>query len=148
MTGLNEELFTAIRSRTDGIVPVAAKAAAERVQARFILIDRNDYPFTEGPIKDDGLHDGVISAGSGPEAAAASVNLNPAWVRNRAINLLRLAEYLDDLEGNRRRCDLIGTMRRNQIAADLAGGPVTYAESSQDMQAAIDRIINLEDKLK
>lgn len=97
--------------------------------------------------------DGQISTGSGPEWASADLADNPNWVRNRAMNLLNLADYIENREAIRAAKEAEATIARDQRRDELADefaprlqglGLNWYANVSTATQNAINRVIELE----
>ncbi|MBP3044856.1 hypothetical protein KKR91_01300 [Arthrobacter jiangjiafuii] len=94
-----------------------------------------------------------ITCGSGPEAAHARMAMNPNWLRNGAANMIALAEYIESAatreaaeKAEAEAAEKKLQERRDALLRDFrAGGAWDY--TSELAQLAIDRIIELEDKL-
>lgn len=95
-------------------------------------------------IIDDG---GPISTGSGPEWAAADQGDNPNWIRNRAMNLLNLADYIENREAiiaaKQAAAAAAVAKRRDELAAEFTAVN-SYNGQLPYTQKLIDRIVALE----
>lgn len=89
----------------------------------------------------------LISTGSGPEWASADLQENPNWVRNRAMNLLNLADYIENREAiiaaKKAAADAAVAKRRDELAAEFTAVN-SYNGQLPYTQKLIDRIVELE----
>lgn len=93
-----------------------------------------------------------ITCGSGPEKAYGSMSQNPNWLWNKAANYLALAEYIESKAAREADAEKKLQKRRDAVAAECAAGVfdagVTYDACPDPLRVAIDRIIELDYKLK
>ncbi len=137
------ELVAALRDQ--GLYVTTLEEAQEKLAERYILIDRQDYPFTENDIREfSGSKD--VQAGSGPELVTVgdATLQNPNWVWNAGINMLRIAEWLESKDT--READKLAA-RRDALAERFTGFEAhTYDTVTVALKTAIDYAIEMEDK--
>lgn len=119
-----------------------SREAVARFLDRNVVFPRIDTD--NGEVADDGQ---VLTAGSGPEWASALIGDNPNWLRNRARNILNIADYLENrdeiLRAKEAKADAALNRRRNELASEFTavnsyGGQLPYTQN------LINRIIELE----
>lgn len=117
---------------------------------KHIVIPRSET--CDGGITEEATPNGItVKAGSGPESVYEFVHVNPNWLRNKAVNLLNVADYIENREriladvGVAKAAAL--TKRRDELATEIFGAR-NYADLRAGAPAAIDRIIELEDAAK
>lgn len=120
-----------------------ADAIAYHLTCGYAFIPRAET--CDGEVKEDEL--GVaVSAGSGPEFAVGSTTDNPNWLRNRAINLLAIADYVENrdeiLATKEAEATAARNKRRDELAEDIFSAG--YTDLTAPAKNAINRIIDLE----
>lgn len=92
--------------------------------------------------------DGRVSAGSGPEYAATDIHVNPNWLRNRAINFLNIADYLENRDARLAAAEAAATERRDLTTEAWSGvfGGQKYDELTPVQQKLVDRVVELESR--
>lgn len=97
---------------------------------------------------------GRIECGGGPESAFGEMSMNPNWLYNRAANYVALAQYIEGApareaaeKAEAEAAEKKLQERRDALAKELSEDRRTYSETSLTAQAAINHIIELEDKL-
>jgi hypothetical protein len=123
-----------------------ASLATDILIGEFVIIDRTETDHDE-PTEE--TVDGLVLAGSGPEFAEASVHHSPNWIRNRARNYLRIADYLENrdaiLAAREAEATAARDKRRDELARELVeDGAYAYRFAEEPLKLAIDRIIDLE----
>jgi hypothetical protein len=123
-----------------------------------LFLDRNIViPRTEPADGEVTERDGYAAAGSGPERVSSGIASNPNWLRNRALNLLALADYIENrdaiLAAKEEEAIKARDKRRDELVDELAPrligmGPNWYSNVSVGLQRAVDRIIELEGAAK
>lgn len=114
--------------------------------ARNIVIARTEP--ADGHVTEAAM---LATAGSGPETATASVHANPEWIRNKALNLLNLADYIEHrdtiLAAKEAKAKVARDKRRDELASEFTAVN-SYSGQLPYTQNLINRIIELEDAAK
>ncbi|HEX9228120.1 MAG TPA: hypothetical protein VF885_16075 [Arthrobacter sp.] len=118
---------------------------------RHIVIPRSEP--VDGEITEEATPNGItVKAGSGPERVYEFIHVNPNWLRNKAVNLLNVADYIENRDAivaaKEAEATAARDKRRDEIATELVGNPCSYHTRTPAFSRAIDRIIELEDAAK
>ena len=120
--------------------------AAEVITEEFFVIPRAETCDGE-VVERPGIS--AVSAGSGPEYAEAGIAANPNWLRNRAINLLNIADYIENREAILAAKEAARADRLDELARQFSGcATADYAGQPASTQLAILKVIELEEATK
>jgi phosphomannomutase len=147
----NEQVEEIIQSALMGSRKPAEEATREIFEG-FVVTPRAET--CDGEVVESESR-GMVMAGSGPEYAEAYKNANPNWLRNKAINFLNVADYIENRDAILAAKEAAATAardkRRDELARDIhtkvygsMSAAPGYANSNNALQEAIDRIIELE----
>lgn len=124
--------------------------AVTRFLERNIVIPSSEP--ADGEVIEEATPNGiVVKAGSGPEYVSAYIHANPNWLRNRAVNLLNVADYLEGrdaiLAAKEAEAKAAWNKRRDELAAEFTAVN-SYSGQLPYTQDLINRIIELEGAAK
>lgn len=105
----------------------------------------------DGEIIEEDTPNGItVKAGSGPESVYEFIHVNPNWLRHKAVNLLNVADYIENrgaiLAAKEAEARTARHARRDALRLQFGGAP--FSELTIVAQNAINHIIEMEDAAK